>query len=168
MASWTNGDGLYIKYGPDEVKETKAGEYMTGGIGGEHVIELDVDYTMLGTAAAILADNVVIPKNAFVDRVEIITTTAWDSASDNFVLNLGTIRLDRSSSGVPQGLVAALPQASMDPAGEYQDIKIGHTYVGSLIGTVLTNPVLITGDYDTGAPTAGKSKIRIIYDFRNV
>jgi hypothetical protein len=111
---------------------------------------------------------VTLPKNAFIDRVEIITTEAWDSASDNFVLNLGVIRLDRTSSGVAQGLVAALPQASMDPAGEYQDIKIGHTYVGSLIGTVLTNPVLITGDYDTGAPTAGKSKVRVIYDFRNV
>lgn len=168
MGTWTNGDGLYIKYGPDEVKETKGGEYMTGGIAGEHVIELDVDHTMLGTAAAILADNVVIPKNAFIDRVEIITTTAWDSASDNFVFNLGTVRLDRSTSATAQGLVAALPQASMDPAGEYADVKIGHTYVGSQVGSVTSNPLLITGDYDTGAPTAGKSKIRIIYDFRNV
>lgn len=168
MGTWTNSDGLYIKYGPDEVTATKGGEYMTGGVAGEHVIELDIDYTMLGTAAAVLADNVVIPKNAFIDRVEIITTTAWDSASDNFVLNLGTVRLDRSTSATAQGLVAALPQASMDPAGEYQDIKIGHTYVGSQIGAVTSNPLLITGDYDTGAPTAGKSKVRIIYDFRNV
>lgn len=168
MASWTNGDGLYIKYGPDEVKETKAGEYMTGGIGGEHVIELDVDYTMLGTAAAILADNVVIPKNAFIDRVEIITTTAWDSSGDTFVFNLGTVRLDRTTLGDENGLIAALPQASMDPAGEYADIKIGHTYVGAQVGTVLATPMLITGDYDTSAPTAGKSKIRVIYDFRNV
>jgi hypothetical protein len=168
MGTWTNVDGLYIKYGPTEVKPTKGGEYMTGGVAGEHVIEFDLDYTMLGTAAAVVADNVVIPKNAFIDRVEVITTTAWDSASDNFVLNLGTVRLDRSTLGDENGLIAALPQASMDPAGEYQDIKIGHTYVGVQVGTVLANPMLVTADYDTGAPTAGKSKIRIIYDFRNV
>lgn len=166
MGNWTNGDGLYIKYGPEEVTPSKAGEYMTGGVAGEHIVEFDIDYTMLATGVQIMADNVVLPNKAFIEKIEVTTTTAWTGAG--FVMNLGTIRLDRTSTGVPQGLLAAIPLASMDTIGETTTLVVGSTYVGSQVGTVLTVPRLITADWDTGAPTLGKSKFRVFYDFRNV
>lgn len=168
MAEWNNVDGLLIQYGPDEVAVAKAGEVLQGR-GDLHEIEIDLDYTMVASATAtIVNDTVTIPKNAWVERVQVVTLTAWDSAADNFVLNLGTIRAtDRTTAIDADGLIAALPQASMDPAGEVQEIIIGHTYVGADVGTVVsdTYPGLICADYDTGAPTAGRSTIRIFYRF---
>lgn len=162
MAEWFNSDELLIKYGPDEVTPGKAGEVLQGN-GDEHVVELDVVYTDFAASPAIIDDNVVIPSGVFLQRVEIITTTAFESAGDAFVFNVGLQDLDRSTEIDYNGLVAALPQSAVDAAGEYADIKIGHTYVGADIGTLTTAPGYITIDYDTAAPTAGAAKIRIVY-----
>jgi len=164
MGTWKNNDGLYIKYGTDEVVPAVVGEVLAGA-GDLHEVEIDLVYTQIASASSpkILNDTVIIPDNAFIERVQVVTLTAWDSSGDTFVLNLGLIKTDRSTEHDYNGLIAALPQASMDPAGEVQEIIIGHTYVGAKVGTVLADPGYITADYDTAAPTAGRSTIRIFY-----
>lgn len=162
MGTWLNSDGLYIKFGTDEATQSKSGEY--NRLGPLHELAIDLDYTMVqNSSATIISDSIRVPAGARIERVQVVTHTAWDSAADNFVLNLGLVRLDRSTTFDVDAFIAALPQASMDPAGEIQEIIIGHTYVGSAVGTTLAYSGLVTADYDTGAPTAGASKIRIYY-----
>lgn len=166
--TWKNNDGLYIKYGPTEVVPATVGEVLAGQ-GDLHQVEVDLVYTQIDSTTSgnptIINDTVIIPKNAFIERVQTVCLEAWDSAADNFVLNVGLIRLDRSTEIDYEAFVKALPQASMDPSGEIQEIIIGHTYVGDKVGTYssTTYPGLITADYSTGAPTAGRSTIRIFY-----
>lgn len=168
MGTWKNNDGLYQKYGPTEVVPAVVGEILAGQ-GDVHQIEVDLTYDLISSATSgnptIINDTVIVPKNAFIERVQTVCLEAWDSASDNFVLNVGLIRLDRSTEIDYEAFIKALPQASMDPPGDTQEIIIGHTYVGDKVGSVTstTYPGLITADYSTGAPTAGRSTIRIFY-----
>ena len=161
MGTWTNNDGLYIKFGTTEATVGTAGELKE--YGPLRVVEVEIDYTMLATAAAVMSDTVMIPNGARIERIQVVTETAWDSAGDAFVMNLGLIDQDRTTELDYNGFIAALPQASMDPAGEINEVIIGHTYVGALVGTTLSNTGLITADWDTAAPTVGKSVFRIYY-----
>lgn len=166
MGTWHNPDGLFIKYGPTEIEVTKGGEILEGA-GDQHFVEFDLDYTFIDDSAdpQIVSDNVIVPKGAIVWKIEIITETPWDSSGDNFVLNMGTVRLDRTTAIDANGYLAALPQADMGTAGEVQEVIVGHTYAGADIGVVTdaTYPGLITVDYDTAAPTAGKSRFKLWY-----
>lgn len=162
--AWTNNDGLRVKFGTEEATVTVGGEFRSPG--SLRWVEFDLDYSVLTSATAgstIVMDNVAIPLGARIERVQVVAETAWDSAADNFVLDMGLIALDRSTEVDYDGLIASLPQASMDPAGEINEIIIGHTYVGALVGTTLAAAGLVTVDYDTAAPTAGRSVIRIYY-----
>ena len=161
MGTWNNDDGLYIKFGTDEA---------TAGIGGHvstaddyQMVSVEVDLTTLAATAGILDDNVWVPANARIDKVEVIVETAADSAGDAAVLNVGLIRKDRSTEIDYDGLVAAMVQGNIDAAGETQEVVIGHTYVGADVGTTTANAGYITADYDTAAFTAGVVLIRVFY-----
>lgn len=161
--TWMNGDNLYIKFGTKEGTVAKGGQILAGG-GTYRTVEFDLSYSDLAATAGIMHDTITIPKNARIDKVEVVTKTAFDSAADAFVFNLGLIKAsDRSTEVDFDGLVAALPQASMDPAGDYASIDVNHTYKGALIGTTTAYKSLITADYDTAAPTIGVARIRIMF-----
>lgn len=161
MGTWNNDDGLYIKFGTDEATATIGGNTVTAD--DYQMVSFDLDLTTLGATAAIVSDNIFIPANARVDKVEIITTTAADSSGDSGVLNIGTIRKDRTTEIDYDGLVAAMVQGNIDAAGETQEVVIGHTYVGADVGTTTAYAGYITADYDTAAFTAGEVKVRIFY-----
>lgn len=160
--TWLNNDGLYIKYGTTEGATSKGGQILDAGP--YRIVEIPISYTDVASASqTIIHDTIVIPKYARVDFVDFVTTTAWDSAADNFVFNVGLVKTDRSTAYDVDAFIAALPQASMDPAGDFQRIDVNHTYKGSSLGTTMTENAYIAVDYDTGAPTAGAGKLRIYY-----
>jgi hypothetical protein len=158
---WYNNDGLYIKYGTEEAQMGVAGEYNMAGP--QQMIELTISaMTALGTTAAIQEENVVVPKNARIEKVEVITTTACTSGG-SATLNIGLIRTDRSTELDYDGFVAALALASFNAAGETVALTNGSTSAGALIGTTLSNNGYLTADYDTAAFTAGAIKVRIYF-----
>lgn len=159
--NWMNADNLYVKFGTNKSTVTIGGAYNESGP--YNVVEIKLTGTALAASQTIVSDVIILPEGARIDKVETVTETAWDSAADNTVLNVGLMKVADRLVYDADGLIAALPQASMDPAGEFQDIKIGHTYVGSAIGTTLTEPCYITADYDTAAATAGIVRVRIFY-----
>lgn len=159
--SWLNADKLYIKFGNDKGTAANGGAYSIDGA--YNVIDLKLTGTSIASAQTIVNDVVFLPEGARIDRVQIVCETAWDSAADNTVLNIGLMKVADRLVYDADGLVAAIPQASMDAAGEVQEVIIGHTYVGSAIGTTLTEPCYITADYDTAAATAGVIRVRVYY-----
>lgn len=160
--TYMHGDGTYQKYGVAEATAGSAGEYST--LGPLRHIELTIsDMTTLGTAAAIYDDNTWLPVGARIEKVTVINVTAATGATA--VLNVGLQREDRSTQLDYDGLVAALPLASADAAGETVDLTVGSTYAGALIGTTLAYKGYLTADYDTAAYTAGKVIVRIYFSF---
>lgn len=160
--AWHNDDELYIKYGTEEATAATAGSYRMAGP--FEVIELTVDYTDFAASAAIVgSDTAKLPDGARIFFVEVECVTAFDSSGDNFVFNFGLQREDRSTELDYNGLIAAMPQANVDAAGERNVVDIAHTYAGVLVGTTLANSGYFTVDYDTAAPTAGAAIFRVYY-----
>lgn len=160
MGTWTNADGLRIAFGADEATAGKAGEYRVDGQ--ERVVEVVVTMTPLTTSAVIQDQFVTLPAGAFITAVKVLTTTAITSSGSG-VFNLGLQRLDRSTELDYDGLIAALPVASFNAAGETVELTEGVTYHGALIGTELAYPGYITADYDTADFTAGTCRVQIFY-----
>jgi hypothetical protein len=157
MGTWLNADGLYIKYGTDEAAYDNAGEYKTDGP--LRLIELELDLTTVGSSPAIFSDNALLQEGYRVEKVEVVTVTGATGATA--VLNIGLQRTDRSTELDYNGLVAALPVASMSDAGETTSLVFGATYAGALIGTTLAYNGHLVADYDTAAFSAGVVKVRI-------
>lgn len=159
VQSWTDADGRYLKYGPDKATPVKWGEYKTFG---EHsIIEGTITLTGVTTGSVILADVQIVPKGARIEEVEVVDETASTGATA--VLNIGLIRTDRTTVYDADGLVALLPLASVDTAGEKTVLRVGSTFAGALIGTTLANNGYLVADWDTAAFTAGVIKVRVKY-----
>lgn len=157
--SYQDNDGLLRKYGTERATAKTAGEYhMYGHL---HEVEVKIDLTDLTATETILDDTVMIPKNARIQDVQVVTHTA---AATGTAIDLGLIAADRSTETDYNGFLAALPTASMNAAGEKNDVTIGHTYVGALIGTTLSNPAYISASRtDATAFTAGIIYVTIRY-----
>lgn len=159
---WYNNDGLYVKFGTEEATVANVGNYNVSGP--ENMIELKItDMTALGTSAAIQDAGLVVPKNAFIQKVEVIVDTACTGT--NAALNVGLIRTDRSTELDYDGLIAAGAVATLAAAGNIVEYTQGSTGHGALIGTTLANNGYLTADYDTAAFTAGAITIRVWYRF---
>ena len=166
MGTWLNEDGLYIKYDRNAAEMGKAHEFRNDGP--YHVMEMVLDdLTELTTTAAIIDDNATLPKNARIEKVEVVTETAVTSGG-SAELDVGLIRTDRSTSYDDDGLVAALAIASFNAAGETQLLTAGATGAGALVGTTLANAGLLVASYNTAAFTAGKVVVRVYYRFISV
>lgn len=162
---WYNADGLYIKFGVEEATPGKVANYRTAGP--QQMLEIYLDETTLkglsATAGATVLDyNAVLPKNARIEKVEVIAQKAATS-SGAAALNIGLIRTDLSTELDYNGLVAALALTAIDAAGETTSLVVGSSGAGALIGTTLANNGYLVADYDTAAYTAGELRIRVYF-----
>lgn len=163
MGTWTNDDGLYIKYGPTEATVVKGGEYMvTGPL---HMLEFTVTLADLGSSSAptILSDTVTVPSTARLERAEVMCQTAVTSAGSGAKLNVGLIDQDRTTAIDIDGIVDSLAQTAFDVAGENALVPVGGTGAGADLGTTPGNAGLVCAYYETEAFTAGVVVIRIFY-----
>lgn len=159
MPTVINADGLTLKYGTDRAAVGKGGEYVT--VGATRELELKIDLTTLTQAETILSDAAVLPAGARIQEVEVVTHTA---AATGTAIDLGTIRMDRTTELDYNGLLAAFPTASMNAAGEKTVIVDNTTYDGVQVGTTLVYPAYISASMtDATAFTAGVIFVRIRY-----
>lgn len=156
-----NKDGLLLKYGTDKATANIAGEYHVDGP--RHVIEATLTLTNVTATdgSYLVSDQVFFPKNARIEQVDVITETA--ATGSGAVLNLGLIKTDLTTEIDYNGLLAAIAQTVMTPAGKTTQVRTGDTYAGALLGTTTAFTGYIVADYDTAAFTAGKVIIRIYY-----
>lgn len=157
-ATWYNSDGLLVKYGPTEGASGAAGEYEWDGP--TRYLELVIaDATTLTSSDVILDYNVVVPKNARIERVEVYVETAFTSGG-SATLNVGGFKTDTSAVDASGGFVAAVPVASLT-AGARIVLDTGASYVGTYVGTAPTKNVYFSAKYGTAVFTAGKAYIRV-------
>lgn len=163
---WLNDDGLLVRFGANEAQVTRGGQFaMTDGP--RHIAQVTIDLASLPTAASgdeqIVADNVIIPDNAFIEKVEVLVIEEPTTAGAPN-LDLGLVRLDRTTEIDFNGLLAAA-DAFEDgtDVGELHVFDTTTTESGALIGTQITNPGLITASADTADWTDGTLQVRIYY-----
>lgn len=161
-------DGLLQRFGANEAQVTRGGTYAAVE-GGRHIAQVSIGLADLPTAASgdeqILADNVIIPAGAFIEKVEVLVTKEpTTSGAPN--LDLGLVRLDRSTELDFNGLLAAADafETGTD-LGTLVVYDTTTTESGALVGTKLTNAGLLTASADTADWTAGVLQVRVYYSF---
>lgn len=170
MAVWTNADGLPIYYGSDEAAIGNAGEYKTFDL--FRVSEVEIDLSTLTETEAVIT-RVVFPKGKVLAKVEVITD---EVAATGTAIDVGFISRESSPTvNDPNGILAALPAASMSALGETFVATADNlaTYGGALIGTVVSAendvPLNITASITTStAFTTGHVKLRLYWYRSNV
>lgn len=154
MGTWTNADGLYIKYGEDESKHALGGQ--VNEFGGVHTLEFTInasDFAAVGTNT-ILSDGLVIPSNAFIISTNFYVETAFTGATAT--VDFGLVRKNRTTEIDFDGFDAAIAVASLTA-------KASIAGDGALIGTRLSQPALVTARNNTADLTAGKGVLTITY-----
>lgn len=177
MGTWSNGDGLYIRYGSDEAEIAKGGQLSTDG--SLHEVEFVLPYTDFDSATASLPHStdsfgIVIPKNARIEEVETVVDTAFTSSgtigSSTFVVGLKKAS-DRSTELDHDGLLAAAATGTvlgLATAGTKTVVRVGSTGAGALLGTTLAeNGVIVVSNSAHGSHphTAGQIAVRVRYRF---
>lgn len=162
---WNNSDGLIVKFHRELGTVTKAGEFGTVADGDQHVVEMSLNpLTALTTTAGTVQDqHVIIPANARIEKVEIITVTAATSGGAA-TLDFGLQRLDRTTELDYDGLIAAAALTTIDTIGETTVLTKGSTGAGALVGTTIgSNAGVLVARYNTAAFTAGALKIKVYW-----
>lgn len=164
--AYFNTDGLYIKMGREEGAQAKGGTYRTHGALQQTEVKLDlvtdslVATSIVGSSSGQL--GTIIPGGVRIEAVEVITETAVTSGG-SATLDVGLVRLDRTTEIDNNGLVAALAIASFNASGERVYLTNGVTGFGALVGTTTTFPGYIVSNYGTAAFTAGKVVVRVYW-----
>lgn len=157
---WVNSDGLAVKFGTEEAAIGRAAS-VEDTFGELQMSTVHFDYTDVAATAQILDYTSPLIKGTRIASVHVLCETA--ATGSGAVLNIGLIKEDFSTELDYNGLIAAVPLASIDAAGEVYDGIVGATYTGALVGTTLTEDGWLTVDYDTAAFTAGKWVVTVRY-----
>lgn len=158
--SWKNNDGLTLKFGTENAKLSRIGEYHFDG--NVHMAEIALQLIDLTQTETILDYNFILPVGALIQEVEVISTTA---AATGTAVDLGLIKAsDKTTEYDFNGILAAYPTASMD-TGDLNRLSEGvGTYCGAVLGVPLTEACYISASMtDATAFTAGKVLIRLSY-----
>lgn len=163
--TWLNADGLYVKFNGSAGTATTAGQYAAEG--DRSITELEIDLSKLtSTAGTVLFDNVIIPKDAWIEkilvRVAVPATSSGDVDTGTF--DLGLVRFDRTTEIDYDGLIQQMVEDDLDTLNTEQALTINTAGKGGdLMGTQLANSGYICGNFNTTAFTAGKVRVLIYF-----
>lgn len=156
--AWLDNTGLYQKYGTEQTVPNNDGEYKVFGELRE--IEFAIDLTTLTEGEVIQSDQVFFPIGMKLEQVEIFVDTA---AATGVAIDMGFMQTNRSSEIDADGILAALPTASMT-LGAKLTLKAGDTYAGARVGGTNGTVAYVTCSRTTAtAFTAGKIRVRLKY-----
>jgi hypothetical protein len=153
MGTWTNADGLYIRYNTNEAAEKLGG--MENNVGNRHTLTFNIeasDFAAVGTNT--ILDSVYLPNNAYIEGVQIFVETAF--AGSTGTLDIGLIRRDRTTEVDYDGLDAVVALSALE-AKDFVECD------GVLIRTRLSNSAFVTVRNNTADYSAGKATIRVYY-----
>ncbi len=158
--AYMDSDGRYRKYGTEQATATTGGDFSMPGP--NRICEVDVNIASLTTTAAIIADTTFIPAGVFIDKVDLIATTAVATITS---LSVGLMKFDRSTAVADNALADAVVKADLDTAGETKTLTgpSASGGAGTKVGTTTgSDPAYITAKI-AGSAGTGVVRIRIHY-----
>lgn len=159
--SWRNTDGLGVWLGASEGKSGAGGEQRT--LGDQRVLTQVLNLADLTNTSQYIDQHIELPKNAFIEKVEIFTLVVAGSSGSG-TLNIGLKGSDQVTNVSDTALASAVTTATM-AAGALTTIIVGSSFVGSSVGTALTVNGLLTAKWATAVFQSGKVEIRVFYNF---
>lgn len=160
MAGVLNADGLYRKYGTEAATATTGGDYSMPGP--DRIAEIDINVANLTTTAAIFGDTTFIPAGVFIDKVELIATTAVATITS---ISVGLMKFDRTTAVADNALADAVVVADLNGAGETKVLTgpAAAGGAGTKVGTTSgADPAYITAKI-AGSTGTGVVKVRVFY-----
>jgi hypothetical protein len=173
--TWSNSDGLFVKFGVEESVVSRGGEYKT--YGQNRVTEFLLDWEDLTASAQILgagssvdagSNGILMPSNAYIEAIETITEEAFTVSGgsvDTADIQIGLIRQDRSTTYDVDGFTAVtFVGTAWKTAGMRTFLVNGSTGVGAFQGTSLANSgyvVALSSRIATDILSAGRMRVRI-------
>lgn len=174
MGTFTDSRGVFQKVGTDEGKSLQKGGLFASTATPVQTAEWVLDLTLLTQAELVQNHVTIIPDNALIESIEVMTMVA---AVTGTAIDVGTIHTSLNTSDSeytadPDGILAAFVTGSMNAVGESyvaygqsgSSIPSGTTTRGALVGTITAAPMLLTASMtDATAFTAGKIRLRVNY-----
>lgn len=158
--TWTNSDGLTLRYGTSAGVQEPVGEYRFNGP--VRCTEIKFSYGDMPTVAqnsVIISDKYSFPVGAKFQSVEIQTWEDVDSTSDDITLNVGWIDMDGVSNPDVDAFVVAATQTELNAGGTNVAGWVGV----AVDGAPTTTAKYVTWEVDAHAMSAGKGAIRIYW-----
>lgn len=157
MSTWTNDDGLYIKYGREEGKIRQGGSINFSGATNKAIFYLDWDNMNAHGTVTYLSDSYSIPKGAWLRSAVLYVDEAFVSATTNSTLTLGFYRQGARTTAIDaDGIDATIAEAAL---------TAGATIVcdGADVGTLIdaTYDALVTATVGTATLTAGRARLEL-------
>ena len=128
--SWFNNDGLLVKFGTEKTVANRGGEYRRNGKLRE--VELTINLASLTQGEVIQSDQVFFPAGARIVRTTVQTNIA---AATGTAIDVGLVRMDRTTEIDFDGILAAFVTASMNTVGELSILQKDVTIPTGLAGT---------------------------------
>lgn len=152
MTVWVNGDGLAVRFGPDEGDLIRGGQIVTYGNEDHYTFVLrstdarSATDAIIGSAVAANSGSlgIMIPKGARIKAIETVVKTAFTSGGTigSATLLLGLIKAsDRTTELDFNGFTTASftgTEFGAATVGTRKYVTVGSTGAGALIGTTLT------------------------------
>lgn len=171
--TWTNADGLIVRFSKEEGVKNKAGEYNVDGA--LRVLEAVIDYTdMLSATSTALGGTsgplgVIVPQGFRVEELETVVETAFTSSGTigSATVVLGTKELNRTTEEDHDGFLTTSATGTalgLATVGTKTTIKVGSTGAGALLGanTADAGYLCVANSAHASHPyTAGRLIVRI-------
>lgn len=159
--SWTNDDGLLVKFGVEESVKGKVSESRNEGQ--SRVTEIRYSSENMPAVAdnsVVIDYGYVLPKGAMIESVEIVPYEDVASTSSDITLNVGIVDADGGTTILDvDALIVAATQTEINAGG-----VSASGWVGTRIyGTPLEEAAYLTWEVDNHAATDGRGMIRILW-----
>jgi hypothetical protein len=167
--SWVNDDGLVVKFGIEEATKRNIGAHSQ--VGPVHWVEVYVDWSEMPVVAdgsVILNDNFALPTGAIIEDVTIRVPAETFVSAGGGTFNLGFIDADdRTSNADVDYFIQEATVAELNAGGTNVAGWAGGGYAAAP-RVPLTQAKLLTWEVNTGAFTAGKTVVRIMWSMEPV
>jgi hypothetical protein len=148
-----NADGLTQAYGTAEANVETGGKVVEGQYS---KLVINFDYADLNSTTEEIVSEQVLPDNVNLKSAELYISTAFVGATGT--LSIGLIQADDRSTAIDaDGIDATIAVTAIDAIGDTVSCD------GALIGTVITEPGLVTMTNGTADFTAGVGKLTLTY-----
>ena len=166
MAQWQNDDGLTVRFGQDQARETQSLMAKSGQVGPKEYMIVDLVWDDLptfttdlnndGTNNGFSDQDAYIPAGAYITKASVIVTTAFTSAGAT-TLSIGTANIAGTAIDA-DGIDVTIAKAAL--AADLAVVCDGALVAGT--GLVTADSYLTT-TVATGPYTAGEAKLVIEY-----
>jgi hypothetical protein len=166
MAQWQNDDGLTVRFGQDQARETKSlmgkasvdgpVEYMVVDLVWDDLPTFTTDLNNDGTNNGFSDQDAYIPAGSYITKASLIVETAFTSAGAT-TLSIGTA--NKAGTAIDaDGIDATIAKAAL--AADLAVVCNGAQVAGT---TLVTADAYLTTTVAVGPFTAGKAKLVIEY-----